>query len=63
MDVSYMVEDRCPKCGTGRMHGPRYCNDSLCLVSSEGREHLHYTCGTCGYESTAPTADAKQEGL
>lgn len=54
----------CVKCGGEsarvRFHRTRYPMLSGCMsfeTSREG-EHLHYTCPTCGFDWTGPTADA-----
>jgi predicted Zn-ribbon and HTH transcriptional regulator len=44
--------DKCPKCQSFNISGPRYECDSY------GREGLRYTCRRCGYSTTKATADA-----
>lgn len=39
----------CPKCGSGRISGPRYGKDGI------GRERLYYKCSKCGYVQAEPT--------
>lgn len=46
------IQDDCTKCSMTRnpmrYHGSCYDQDT---------EHLHYTCGRCGYTWTGPTVD------
>ena len=42
---------QCDKCGSWRMHGPRY-------VWRNGYEVLKYVCWICGAEATMPTQDS-----
>lgn len=50
----------CKKCGLGEMTGPRYCRETWCNIRGANEwEHLHYKCSQCGYEESAPCADAQ----
>ena len=48
----------CPKCN-GRMTGPRYSPAFARGCHEVPHEALVYTCSTCGYQESGPTADQK----
>jgi hypothetical protein len=48
----------CPKCGIGRLSGPRYSEISGPIMNTE---RLIRICSECGWEKSEPCADAKQE--
>jgi len=52
---------KCPKCPSGRFGAPHYCVSGHGLGTSTlgtGPEHLHYRCGTCGYDVQEACVDA-----
>ena len=56
-----MAMHTCPKCG-GRLSGPRYCAGvprTWCSMREPG-EHMHRTCGACGFEKVEPTRDNRE---
>lgn len=60
----------CPKCRT-MWHArtkPKYCDGMACYfhdIERSATEHLHCTCGECGYEWLMECADAgpEEDGL
>lgn len=45
---------KCPKCGTGNLSHPIYCESWMC---GAGDEHTHESCTTCGHEVVEPVED------
>lgn len=50
----------CPKCN-GRMSGPRFTPAFARGAHEMPHEALVYTCQTCGYQESGPTADQKRD--
>jgi len=48
------IVNQCPKCGCVRIVGPTY-------ESIFGMERLRYRCYQCGYSTTGPTNDQRNE--
>lgn len=46
---------RCPKCSSTRISGPHYRQGRF------GGERLTYSCVNCGYSSSEPCHDTKDE--
>jgi len=52
--------NKCPKCGSLSIAGPKYEHASCDGWFKHSGELLRYICLRCGYSETTPTRDAAQ---
>jgi hypothetical protein len=61
LNLDKVPQDNCPKCGRGQFGGPRYVEgERYHCVGHPPMEHLHLTCGTCGYQIASMCNDAEE---